>query len=401
MNKEKFNLPPGFFKQFKTATDLEDFFRELYKEGVQQMLRAEMDEHLGYEKHSPDGFRTGNSRNGTSPKTLKTSVGNIPIEVPRDRNADFEPVVVPKYQTISEKIENAIVGMYSRGMNTRDVEEQIREIYGVEVSETTVSNLTSKMIGVIKEWQSRPLEAVYFAVWMDGISFKIRQNGKVTNKTIFLVIGLNKDGLKEVLGMWINETESASFWMQVLTDLKARGVEDILIASTDNLAGFSQAISGVFPKTVIQLCIVHQIRNSLRYVVWKDKKTFAADLKSIYSAINRQDAETALKTFAQKWGGKYGYAIKSWEANWELLTQYFEYPLEIRKIIYTTNPIESLNSTIRKYTKNKPVFPDDQAAMKAVWFAIQNIHKKWILPIRDWGIILNQFLIIFDQRCKL
>jgi putative transposase len=401
MNKEKSNLPPGFFKQFKTAADLEDFFRDLYKEGVQQMLQAEMDGHLGYEKHSPEGFRTGNSRNGTSPKTLKTSVGDVPIEVPRDRNSEFEPIVVPKYQTISEKIENAIIGMYSRGMNTRDVEEQIKEIYGVEVSETTVSNLTSKMIGVIKEWQSRPLEPVYFAVWMDGISFKIRQNGKVGNKTIFLVIGLNKGGLKEVLGMWVNETESASFWMQVLTDLKARGVEDILIASTDNLSGFSQAISGVFPDTVTQLCVVHQIRNSLRYVVWKDKKGFAGDLKSIYGAINRQEAESALKAFAAKWGGKYGYAVKSWEANWGLLTQYFDFPMEIRRIMYTTNPIESLNSTIRKYTKNKPVFPDDQAAMKSVWFAIQNIHKKWVMPIRDWGLILNQFLIIFEERCKL
>jgi transposase-like protein len=401
MKNEKLTFPPGFFKQFKTASDLEDFFRELYKEGVQQMLQAEMDEHLGYEKYSSKGFHSGNSRNGTSQKTLKTSVGDIPVDIPRDRNSEFEPVVVPKYQTISEKIENAIIGMYSRGMNTRDVEEQIKEIYGVDVSETTVSNITSKMVSAIKEWQSRPLEPVYFAVWMDGISFKIRQNGKIINKTIFLVIGLNKQGLKEVLGMWINETESASFWMQVLTDLKARGVEDILIASTDNLAGFSQAIAGAFPKTIVQLCVVHQIRNSLRYVVWKDKKEFVLFLKAIYAAINRQEAEIALKAFEQKWGAKYGYAVKSWMTNWDLLTQYFDFPLEIRKIIYTTNPIESLNSTIRKYTKNKPLFPDDQAATKAVFFAIQNIQRKWTQPIRNWGLILNQFLTIFEERCRL
>lgn len=365
------------------------------------MLKAEMDEHLGYEKHSPEGINSGNSRNGTNKKTLKTSVGDIPIEVPRDRNSEFEPIVVPKYQTISEKIEQAIVGMYSRGMTTRDIEEQVREIYGVDVSETTVSNLTGKMIEAIKEWQSRPLETVYYVVWMDGISFKIRHNSKVINKTIFLVLGINKEGLKEVLGMWINDTESASFWMQVLTDLKARGVEDILISCTDNLTGFSQAIKGVFPHTIVQLCIVHQIRNSSRYVVWKEKKEFNSDLKSVYGAINRNEAETALEKFATKWGAKYGYAVKSWQTNWELLTQYFDFPLEIRSIIYTTNPIESLNSAIRKYTRSKSIFPDDQSALKATYFSILNIQKKWTQPIRNWGIILNQFLTIFEDRCQL
>jgi len=401
MSKEKLNLPPDFFNQFKSASDLEDFFRELYKEGVQQMLKAEMDEHLGYEKYSSNGINSGNSRNGSNKKTLKTSVGDVPIEVPRDRNSEFEPIIVPKHQTISEKIEQAIVGMYSRGMTTRDIEEQVREIYGVDVSETTVSNLTGKMITVIKEWQSRPLESVYFVVWMDGISFKIRHNSKIINKTIYLVLGLTQEGMKEVLGMWVNETESASFWMQVLTDLKARGVEDILISCTDNLAGFSQAIKGVFPQTIIQLCVVHQIRNSSRYVVWKEKKEFTKDLKEVYAAINLDQAESALKNFSQKWGAKYGYAVKSWESNWELLTSYFDFPLEIRKIIYTTNPIESLNSAIRKYTKNKSIFPDDQSALKATYFSIMNIQKKWTQPIRNWGIILNQFLTIFEERCKL
>jgi len=401
MENDNLNLPAEFFKKFKKASELEDFLRDLYKEGVQHLLKAEMDEHLGYTKSSRDGFNTGNSRNGTSKKTLKTSSGEIRIEVPRDRNAEFEPMVVPKHQTMTEKIENAVIGMYSRGMTTRDIEEQIRDIYGVELSETTVSNLTGKMIESIKEWQNRPLEPVYFVVWMDGISFKIRQNSKVVNKTIFLVIGLNNQGMKEVLGMWVNETESASFWMQVLTDLKARGVEDILIASTDNLSGFSQAILGAFPFTTVQLCIVHQIRNSIRYVVWKEKKEFIVDLKSVYEAVNREQAADELKRFAKKWEAKYAYAIRSWQANWDLLTQYFDFPLEIRKIIYTTNPIESLNSTIRKYTKNKSLFPDDQSALKSTFFAIQNVQRKWVMPIRNWGIILNQFVTIFEERCKL
>jgi putative transposase len=401
MSKEESNLSKEFFKQFKTAAELEDYFRELYKQGVQHLLQAELDEHLGYEKHDPKGYGSGNSRNGNSKKTLKTTAGNIPIEVPRDRNASFSPVVLPKHQTMSEKIEKAITGMYSRGMTTRDIEEQIREIYGVDISETSVSNITGKMIDSIKDWQNRPLDPVYFVVWMDGISFKIRHNGKVSNKTIFLVMGLNNQGMKEVLGMWVNETESASFWLQVLTDLKARGVMDVLIACTDNLSGFTQAINGVFPKAITQICVVHQIRNSSRYVVWKDKKEFMHDLKSVYSAVTKQAAQDALEIFAKKWDSKYGYAVKSWRENWENLTQYFEYPLEIRKIIYTTNVIESLNSAIRKYTNSKSIFPDDTAAQKAVFLAVQNIQRKWTQSIRNWGMILNQFLTIFEERCKI
>jgi transposase-like protein len=400
MSKEKLNLPPNYFSQFKTASDLEDFFRELYKEGVQQMLKAEMDDHLGYEKHSPTGINSGNSRNGFNKKVLKTSVGDVPIEVPRDRNAEFDPIVVPKHKTISGKIESAIVGMYSRGMTTRDIEEQIREIYGVGISETTVSNITGSMLETIREWQSRTLEPVYFMVWMDGVSFKIRQNSRVINKTIHLVLGVNKEGKKEVLGMWIDENESASFWMHVLTDLKARGVEDILIATTDNLAGFSRAINGVFPRTIVQLCIVHQVRNSSRYVAWKEKKEFNSDLKSVYGAVNLSDAESAFEKFVAKWGKKYTYAVKSWQTNWDLLTQFFDFPLEIRRLIYTTNPIESLNSAIRKYTNNKSVFPDDQSAMKIIYFAIMNTQKKWSQAIHNWGLIFNQFLIIFEDRCR-
>ena len=402
MEENKFKLPPDFFKQFKSREEFQAFFQELFKEGVQQMLQGELDEHLGYARHSAEGRNSGNSRNGHSQKKVKSeSLGDLVLSIPRDRNASFQPKLIPKHQRMSEKIEQSIIGMYSRGMSTRDIEEQIREMYGVEVSESTVSTVTGRILEHIKEWQSRPLEAVYFTCWMDGIQFRIRQGGKVINKCIYLVIGLNKAGMKEVLGMWLHETESASFWLSVLTDLKARGVADILIACTDNLTGFTQAIREVFPQAVTQLCVVHQIRNSCKYVAWKDRKAFVAELKNVYAAVNREAALHALEAFSEQWGAKYGYAITSWQNNWEALTQYFDYPLEIRTIIYTTNVIESLNSGIRKYTKAKTLFPDDQAALKAVYLAVMNIQKKWTQSIRNWGTILNQFIIIFGERCRL
>lgn len=290
--------------------------------------------------------------------------------------------------------------MYSKGMTTRDIGATIEDIYSVQVSESSISSITNAVLEDVKEWQQRPLDKLYFIVWLDGIIFKVRHNGKVINKTIYLMIGVNRDGYKDVLGMWINETESASFWLNALNDLKARGVEDILIACTDNLAGIKQAIQAIFPFTLTQLCVVHQIRNSCRYVVWKEKKEFVSDLKQIYAAINKEAAEFALKAFETKWGSKYAYAIKSWKENWDYLTAYFDYPQEIRTLIYTTNPIESLNSTIRKYTKAKSVFPDDQAALKAVYLAVQNVQTKWYLPIRYWGQIYNQFVIKFEERCS-
>jgi len=396
-----FQIPEETLKKIKSQGELDDFFHDLYKQAVEGMLKAEMDEHLGYEKHQSKEKLRDNSRNGYSSKTLKTNIGNIPLDVPRDRDSSFDPVIVPKHQRMSARIEQAIITLYSRGMSTRDIEETIKEMYGVQLSEGSVSNITNTIIENIKQWQQRPLEDVYFIVWMDGIVIKIRHNGKVIGKTIYLIIGLNKDGLKEVLGMWISETESASFWMSVLTDLKARGVEDILIACTDNLAGIRQAINAVFPETVCQLCVVHQIRNSSRYVVWKERKEFIADLRLVYGAQNKEVAADALDDFEKKWGSKYGYAIKSWRDNWEELTAYFDYPLEIRKIIYTTNAIESLNSSIRKYTKTKTVFPDDQSALKAVYLAVSNIQQKWTMPIRSWGIIINQFIIKFENRCRI
>jgi transposase-like protein len=329
------------------------------------------------------------------------SLGDMVLNIPRDRNGEFEPQLIPKGQRMSDKLEESIIGMYSRGMTTSDISQQVKEVYGVDVSEGTISNVTNRILEHIRDWQNRPLEPVYFTVWMDGIVLKVKQNGKFINKCIYLVIGLKNDGLKEVLGMWMAETESAAFWLSVLTDMKARGLEDILIACTDNLKGFTEAIKGVFPQTVTQLCIVHQIRNSCRFVAWKDRKTFCADLKTIYGAVNREAAEQALEKFESIWGSKYGYAVDSWRKNWVNLTNYFDFPLEIRKIIYTTNTIENLNRGIRKYTKTKVQFVDDQAAQKAVYLAIMNIEKKWSMPILNWGYILHQFLIIFENRCRL
>ena len=402
MDNQKPNLPKDFFKQFSSKADFQSFFSDLYKQGVEEMLKAELDEHLGYEKHSKEGRNSGNNRNGSYSKRVKTeSLGDMVLNIPRDRNGEFEPQLIPKGQRMSEKLEESIIGMYSRGMTTSDISQQVKEVYGVDVSEGTISNVTNRIVEHIKDWQNRPLESVYFTVWMDGIVLKVKQNGKFINKCIYLVIGLKNDGLKEVLGMWMDETESAAFWMSVLTDLKARGVEDILIACTDNLKGFTEAIKGVFPQTVTQLCIVHQIRNSCKFVSWKDRKAFCADLKTVYGAVNRGAAEQALEKFDAAWGSKYGYAIESWRRNWVELTSYFDFPLEIRKIIYTTNTIENLNRGIRKYTKTKVQFTDDQAAQKAVYLAIMNIEKKWTMPIKDWGYVIHQFLTIFGNRCRL
>ena len=395
-------FPKGFFKQFKSKESFQDYFNSLFKQGIEEMLQCELDEHLGYLKHTKEGINSGNSRNGTFQKTITTeNVGDIVLNIPRDRNGEFEPYVIPKGQTISGKIEDAIIGMYSRGMTTSDVCHQVEDIYGLKISETTVSNITERIMASAKEWQQRTLEPVYFAVWMDGIMLKIRDDKKVVNKCVYIVIGLKPDGRKEVLGFWIERTEYAAFWMSVLTDLKARGVEDILIACTDNLKGFTQAIKAVFPETITQLCLVHQIRNSCKFVVYKDRKEFCADLKKVYTAINKEIALEELEKFKLKWQRKYKYAIASWETNWDNLTNYFDYPLELRKIIYTTNTIENLNRGIRKYTKTKTQFPNENATTKSIYLSIMNIEKAWINPIQNWGLILHQFLVIFDSRCKL
>lgn len=394
-------LTPEFLKQFKDSGELNTFMEKLYASAMEQMLEGEMDSHLGYSKHSSEGINSGNSRNGKTTKKVKTKLGEVDLNVPRDRNSTFEPVLVPKRSRTVEGIEDVVISLYARGMSVRDIELQIKDIYGYSISDATISNITSKVHSHITEWQSRPLSSVYFVVWMDGIVFKVRQNGKVINKTIYLAVGLNSEGLKEVLGMWLGENESASFWMSVLTDLRARGVDDILITSTDNLKGFTEAITSIFPQSITQICVVHQIRNASRYVVWKDKKEFAADLKPVYTSANKDLAWTALEQLESKWGKKYPHAIRSWKSNWQELSHFFDFPLEIRTLIYTTNIIENLNGKIRKYTKTKMSFPDDQSVMKAVFLALKEITRKWTLTIRNWPLVVNQFINIFGERTKI
>jgi transposase-like protein len=398
MDKEQM-LSDAFLKQFKTGEELSNFLAQLQKRGIEKMLEGELDAHLGYDKH--DKTTASNTRNGFSSKRIKTSFGESEIQVPRDRDASFNPMIIPKRQSMVDGLENVIISLYAKGMSVSDIEEQIREVYHFDVSTSTISRITETVSNDIIAWQNRPLDQVYLIVWMDGIVFKVRENSKVINKTIYLAVGLNRDGKKEVLGMWLGKNESAAFWLGVLTDLKARGVEDILITATDNLNGFTQTIKNVFPQSQTQICVVHQIRNSARYVVWKDKKAFSKDMKFIYDAPTKQAAKAALEDFKNNWNHKYPYAIKSWEENWEELTVFFEFPLEIRKIIYTTNLIENLNGKIRKYTKNKLSFPTDEAVLKSVYLALREATKKWTMPIHNWGIILNQFLTIFEKRVKL
>lgn len=398
MDKEQM-LSDAFLKQFKTGEELNSFLAELQKRGIEKILEGELDAHLGYEKHekTPDA----NARNGYSSKKIKTSYGQSQIQVPRDRDASFNPILIPKRQSMVDGLENVIVSLYAKGMTVSDIEEQIREVYNFNVSTSTISRITDAVASDVIAWQNRPLEPVYLIVWMDGVVFKVRENSKVINKTIYLAVGLNRNGLKEVLGMWLGRNESASFWLGVLTDLKARGVDDILITATDNLNGFTETIKQVFPESNTQICVVHQIRNSCRYVVWKDKKAFINDMKQIYDAPTKQAARAALEDLANTWGRKYPYAVKSWEDNWEELTVFFDFPLEIRKIIYTTNLIENLNGKIRKYTKNKLSFPTDEAVLKSVFLALREATKKWTMPIHNWGLILNQFLTIFEKRVQL
>ena len=395
-------LPKDFAKEFTTKEDFHTYFESLYKQGIEQLLQGELDAHLGYEKHNSDGYNSGNSRNGSFSKTIKSETfGDMVLNIPRDRNGKFDPQIIPKGETMSQKIEDAILGMYSRGMTRSDIVEQVKAVYGISISETTISVISDKILLDVEEWTKRILEPQYLIVWMDAVHLKVRTDGKYINQAMHVVIGLRIDGMKEVLGMWLNKTESASFWMSVLSDLKSRGVEDIIIACTDNLTGFTKAIKGSFPETITQLCIVHQIRNSLKFVVAKDRKQFCNDMKEIYNAINEEVAVEALKSLKIKWVEKYKYAIEGWERNWENLMPFLEYPPEIRKMMYTTNTIENLNRSIRKYTKTKVQFPDEKSVKKSVYLAIQNSQLGWKGCIPKWGLVMNQFLVIFGNRCKI
>tara|TARA_R110000868_G_C10847185_1_gene760537 strand:- start:58 stop:1257 length:1200 start_codon:yes stop_codon:yes gene_type:complete len=398
---KKLNIPDELINQLKTQSDVEDLVGGIYKQLVEKMLDSEMDEHLGYSKNDRDSKQTDNYRNGKSIKRLKTDAGEVSIEIPRDRNAEFEPVVVPKHERMSQKIEDAVISFYAKGMSVSDIEEQVREIYGIKLSAGSISNITNSVLEHLREWQSRPLDPAYFVVWVDGIVFKVRHNGKVINKTIYVVIGLSNTGHKEVLGLWIHETESAAFWMNVFGDLQARGVEDILIVCSDNLTGLTEGIRSIFPHSQNQVCIVHQIRNASRYVVHKDKKEFTHDMKPIYQAVTLQEAEHALDQLELKWGNKYPHSIQSWRRNWQELTVFFDYPPAIRKIIYTTNVIESFNSMVRRQTAKRTIFPSDDAVFKSIYLSLIKINKKWENTIWNWGIIVNQFLIKFEDRCRI
>jgi len=385
-------------EECENIEDVQAMLKGLFKSTLEQMLEAEMDEHLGYEKHSIKGNNTGNSRNGYGKKTIKTELGETEIAVPRDRNGEFEPQVIEKRQTRSDDLENRILAMYAKGMSNRDIEDHLRDIYGVEASASLISRITDKILPAVQEWQNRPLEAVYPIVFMDGIVFKVRKDNRVVNKCVYSVLGIGMDGRKEILGIWISENESASFWTTVCNELKNRGVQDILIACRDNLSGFSTAIETVFPKTEQQLCVIHQIRNSTKYVPYKDIKKVMADLKQVYGAPSLDDAEYRLEEFREKWGGKYPQIIKSWEQNWSELSTYFKYPQEVRTLIYTTNAVEGFHRMLRKYTKTKTIYPTDDAVRKSVYLSIMEISKKWSMPIRDWGIIIGQLLIFFEDR---
>lgn len=400
-NSIDLDLIDDLIKNCKTQEDIfgkGGLFKQIQKAILERALEGEITTELGYSKHDQAGDNSGNSRNGHSKKTIKTGSGEFPMQIPRDRNGDFVPKIIPKNQTRFDGFDNKIISLYARGMSTRDIQAELEEMYEVEVSATLISNVTNEVIDEVKAWQSRPLDKVYPIVYLDALVIKINEDKRVINKSFYLAVGVNLEGQKELLGIWISKNEGAKFWLNVLTELKNRGVEDIFIACVDGLTGFPEAIESVYPNTQVQLCIVHMVRNSLRYVGWKMRKIVAADLRSIYTAKTIDEAELALKSFSEKWDDQYASISKSWKNRWENIIPLFDYPAEIRKAIYTTNAIESINMSIRKVIKNKRVFPSDDAALKQLYLALRNIAKKWTMPIRDWGLALNRFAIMFPDR---
>lgn len=379
--------------------DIQDLFKETIAEFMESGLEAELDDELGYGRYDYRNKDTDNSRNGHSSKTLRTSYGDVEVAVPRDRKGEFEPQLLKKNQTsISQDIEEKILSMYAKGMTTGDIETHIQDIYGIEVSDTTISRITDKIIPIAKEWQQRPLEAVYAVVFLDAIHYHVRSEGQIVKKAVYIALGINLDGKKDVLGMWVGENESAKYWTTVLNGLKNRGVEDIFIACTDNLTGFSAAIEAVFPKTEIQNCIIHQLRNSSKYVSYKDIKELMADLRSVYAAVDEPAALDALDAFSAKWETKYPKISRSWRENWANLSTYFKYPQEVRRLIYTTNSIEGFNRQLRKVTKTRSVFPTDDSLFKMLYLAMVDITKKWTGRQRDWSKIHAQLSIYFAER---
>ena len=382
-----------------SMADIQSLFKETIAEFMENGQEAELDEELGYSKYDFRNKETDNSRNGYSSKKLKTSFGDVEVSTPRDRKGEFEPQLLKKNQTsISQDIEEKILSMYAKGMTTSDIETHIRDIYGVEVSDTTISRITDKILPIVREWQQRPLESVYAVVFMDAIYYHVRSEGQIVKKAVYIAIGIDLEGRKDVLGMWVGENESAKYWATVLSGLKNRGVNDIFIACTDNLTGFSNAINAVFPQTDVQNCIIHQLRNSSKYVSYKDLKALMADLKAVYAAVDEPSAQSALDAFEEAWGKKYPRIAASWRENWANLSTYFKFPQEIRRLIYTTNAIEGFNRQLRKVTKSKTVFPTDDSLLKMLYLAMMDITKKWTGRRQDWSVIHAQLAIYYADR---
>jgi len=395
--KEK-ELVSLLMQDCQSTGDIQSKLKRLFAGTIEQMLECEMEEHLGYEKHAVEGNNSGNSRNGYNHKTIMSDYGEAELSVPRDRNGEFEPKVVGKNQTRTDEIEQKIMAMYSKGMSQRDIEDTLREIYGCEISQMLVSKITDKILPEVNEWQNRPLEMIYPIIYFDGLMFKSRKDSQIINKCVYSVLGVDMEGQKEILGCWISENESASFYAAICSDLKKRGVTDIFIACHDNLTGLGEAINAIFPKTKQQLCIVHQIRNSMKFVPYKDRKTICSDLKKIYGAVNLDDAEYAKEEFRDKWDKKYPAILRSWDDNWAELTTFFNYPEQIRRMIYTTNAVEAYHRMVRKFTKSKAIFPTDDSIRKVIYLSVKEITKKWTVPARDWGLVYSQIMIFFADR---
>lgn len=389
-------------KEYKTEDNLfgsNGIFKELKRRVLEAALEGEMEAHLGYERHERSS--NPNSRNGYGKKHLQTEDGQLAIKVPRDRDASFTPEIVGKRETGFREFDDKILGLYARGSSTTDIQAHLEELYGMEISSSFISSVTTAVKSDVQAWRSRPLEPLYIVVYLDAIVVKVREEKQIKNKAVYLALGLTTSGHKELLGLWMSENEGAKFWLHVMTELKNRGIQDILIACVDGLNGFPEAIEAVFPQTTVQLCIVHMVRNSLRFVGWKDKKSVAADLKKIYTATTVEDAQIALDDFAKKWDDKFPSISRSWRANWVNVIPFLDYPLDIRKAIYTTNAIESLNMTLRNVIKNKRLFPNDDSVFNIIYLAIDNISKKWTMPIKDWNSAMNQFMIKFEDRISI
>jgi transposase-like protein len=385
--------------QVKNGTDVNSVMRDMMSVLLEGVLDEELDEELGYSKYDYRNKDTDNSRNGHSSKTMHTSYGDMEVAIPRDRNGDFEPQVIKKYQnTVTQDMEEKIISMYAKGMTTTDIESHMRELYSIDISDSTISRITDKILPIVREWQERPLEEIYAVVFMDAIHYHVRHEGRIVKRAVYIAIGVDMTGHKDVLGMYVGENESAKFWLSIMNGLKNRGVEDILIACIDGLTGFPQAIEAVFPKAEVQHCIIHQIRNSTRFVSYKDIKVLMADLKRVYAAPTEEAALSALEDFGNKWDGKYPKISKSWNDNWITLSTYFKYPEPVRRLIYTTNAIEGFNRQLRKVTKSKTIFPSDDSLLKMLYLATMDITKKWTGHRQDWGIIHSQLEIYFEER---